>query len=304
MPTLASSSISSCCGDEAEPGRAHQDAHADERDDERLAQPGTEGPDGERDGEDDGDFEKRAVCHASADPRQELALGLGEQPAAEAGVEHDAAGGSATAVPMTAASRPERMARSAASTASPGPAARRAAPCPRWRPAGRCRAARRPPAPRRAPAARPRRATMPTPLLPPSRAARSRRRRGSGPSSRRRRRRRPRAPRDEAVERRHVRAQVAFERQAVARRHDRDAVVADRAGDEDPVARAQPRSRAPRARRRDAGRVEHDAVELAAPITLVSPVTIAAPASRQAAGSRPGCARGRAREALLDDHRR
>ncbi len=68
---------------------------------------------------------------------------------------------------------------------------------------------------------------------------------------------------DEAVQRRDVGAEVALEPEVVAPRHDRHAVVAHRAGDDEPVAGAEPRVGHHPVGEGDAGGVEDDPVDLA-----------------------------------------
>src|ERR1051326_980497 len=69
---------------------------------------------------------------------------------------------------------------------------------------------------------------------------------------------------DERVDRRDVGAEGAPQREAVPRRPAREAVVADRAGDDDLVAGTQRVVAHDAPRHADAGRVDHDAVDLAA----------------------------------------
>ena len=99
---------------------------------------------------------------------------------------------------------------------------------------------------------------------------------------------------DQAVDRRHVGGELAFELEAVARGEDREAVVADRAGDDDAIAGPQAGVGHDPIGQADAGRVENDAVELAAAHHLrVAGDDRGARLEAGLGASMPECARGR-----------
>ncbi len=105
----------------------------------------------------------------------------------------------------------------------------------------------------------------------------------------------------EARQRRHVRAQVALELEPAALRQDREAVVAERAGDQDAVPRPQAGVRHHPLGEGHAGRVQDDPVELPAPHHLgVAGHHRGAALAARLPQRAPDALQVGAREALLD----
>ena len=201
---------------------------------------------------DPGSAASRARRGADAAERQHMrgqrfALGLRQEAAAEPGVENDRARPFGDAGSDDAGVAAQRMRRG-----GPRPRGRRA-PAETPRTALPSLATCRGSMPRSSPAARTAAVTGTAALLEddpdagssrPSRGAPRRGRRESGPSW-------PRsAPpaaleggADQPVDGRDVRDELPFELERVTRRHDREAVIPDRPGDDDPVARIAGRSR-------------------------------------------------------------
>ena len=106
--------------------------------------------------------------------------------------------------------------------------------------------------------------------------------------------------RDKIMQRRGVGQHLRFKRKILPLRHDGDAVIADRARQQNDVAGARPVAR----KIKPAGTTPTQAVEMKTPsalprsTTLVSPVMIGTLAAREASPMLARCARGRRAESL------